>query len=592
MPPQAAPQSGQASTASSPSLSPIPQYRLRLFVVGVAERLREAKASGVSEAEILSTIRTERLALAEALSQENFRDAFARAYEQAHNAVMPAAHVSAEEARRATDEIIAHRVNDARWLAELVTHEEFVAKARTTTEVKPEPYQLPSEKVAEMASRFAADGSSYGLDARVHNQHSMEGHRIGHLALAQVYADNGPLHAVLEQNLTHALGGDAAGAKRLASDWLEARRKPAIATADTLGVGGEVYQQVMQRSNAPQPIKLQAQASAPEHFPVVPTAATGLLAGTALTPRVSEENKTRQQKAEDVIYTLNHALTCLSITDLLVMPTVNGVLGTMFGKSAPKFGCAGHGHDGHHHHHDDHHHHGHSPWDELKAPFRKMRDWVKSDAPLSEKLKSIGSNTKNWLISEAAGDVGAVAPTIVLQRFAPGFMEGIRNTVEPVVGKWFKHGAEKAARQWADKHGIDRNSQECVDRAKELYEYEVRHLPQMAIWTLSSIGISWGTMKVLSPEMRLGEFARTKIVGAGVTAGLVMGARAFSPNAAHGWDQGISKNIIVPTTKILGKPFGVKDEDVDKFMKRHEDKDGPELQGRVNEASTPMVQTA
>lgn len=589
MPPQAAPQSAQATTAATPSLSPIPSYRLRSFVVGVAERLREAQSNGVSEAEVLAAILAERRALVDALGRENFRDAFARAYEKAHNTVMPAAAVSAEEARRATDAMIASRINDAHWLATLVTKKEFIEQARTTTETKPVPYVLPPEKFAEMVGRFSAEGSPYGPDARVHYQQSMEGQRIGHLVLAQVYADKGPLQAVLEQNLAQALGGDTTTAKRLAEDWLEARRAPAIATAETLGVTGEVYQQVMQRSNVPHAV---------QETPTAETSADRkLLAGTALSPAMREANKSRQQKAEDFIYTLNHALTCLSITDLLVMPTVNGVLGTMFGSNTPKFGCAGHG-DGHHHHHHHHdhdhdhgHHHEHSPWDELKAPFRRLRDWVKSDAPLGEKLKSIGSNTRNWLISEAAGDVGAVVPTIALQRFAPGFMEGIRNAVEPVVGGWFKRGADKAAHQWADKHGLAYDSQECVDRAKELYEYEVRHLPQMAIWTLSSIGISWGTMKMLSPKMGLGEFARTKIVGAGVTAGLVVGARAFSPNAAHGWDQGISKHVIVPTTKILGKPFGVENEDVDKFMRRHDDPEGPKLQGRVQEAPA-LAQTA
>jgi len=338
---------------------------------------------------------------------------------------------------------------------------------------------------------------------------------------------------------------------------------------------------------------------------------------TVLTP-LQERDKTAQQKAEDMIYTFNHALTCLSITDLLVMPTVNGVLGTIMGNKAPRFGCAGHDHgkDGHGHGHDhghsdhhhvhgpgcghDHHDHGHtptpkgkpSPWDELKAPWRNLRAWFKSDEPWSQKLKSIGQNSKHWLISEAAGDLGAVVPTIVLQRTAPGFMSGIRHTLEPVVGKWFERGAHKAANQWADKHGIARDSDECVTRAQELYEYEMRHLPQMAVWTLSSVGISWGSMKYLAPEMKMGEFFRTKIVGAGVTAGLVMGARAFSPNAAHGWDQSISKHIIVPTTKILGKPFGVKSEDVDTFMKKRNDEDAPQLQGRVEEPGQKLAHSA
>ena len=182
-----------------------------------------------------------------------------------------------------------------------------------------------------------------------------------------------------------------------------------------------------------------------------------------------------------------------------------------------------------------------------------------------------------------------MVPTLVMQRFAPGLMGTMRRGLESVFGGSFQRGSKKAAEKWADKNGLEHDSIECINRAQELYEYEVRHLPQMAVWTAASIGISYGVMRHLSPAMTLPEFARTKIVGAGVTAGLVVGARAFSPNAAHSWDQKVSEHIIVPTTKILGKPFGVKDEDVDRAVERHRD-DAPVLKGRLQEA--PLQQVA
>lgn len=217
-----------------------------------------------------------------------------------------------------------------------------------------------------------------------------------------------------------------------------------------------------------------------------------------------------------------------------------------------------------------------------------MRNWFRSDEPWSEKLKMVGKNSRSWLISEAAGDIGAVVPTLVMQRFTPGLMDSMRRGLESVFGGSFRRGSQKAAEKWADKNGLDHDSVECVNRAQELYNYEIRHLPQMAVWTAASIGISYGVMRHLNHEITIPEFARTKIVGAGVTAGLVVGARAFSPNAAHGWDQKVSETIIVPTTKILGKPFGVKDEDVDRAVERHRD-DAPVLRGRVQESAPQQV---
>lgn len=575
MPPQAAPQSGQASTAVSPSLLPIPPYRVHLFEIGVAERLREAKTHGVSEAEVLATIRTERLALVTAITQENFRSAFASSYEQAHNAVMPAAAVSPEEARRATDEIIAHRVNDAQWLAQLVTQPAFIEKARSTTETKPTPYRLPREKVAEMVSRFAADGSSYGVDARVHNQQAMEGHRIGHLALAQVYAENGPLHAVLEQNLTQALGGDAATAKRLGSDWLEARRQPAIATADTLGVGGEVYEQVMQRSAAPT-------ASSPAPAATIGTAAkitalAPLNHTTALHAIPSEHEKNDQQRAEDVIYTLNHALTCLSITDTLVAPAIGAMSEKWFGKRVEVCG---------HDHGPGDHHHGR----DMHADQR------------SNELRPLWKRAGDWIIGEAVGDLGAVGFTVGVQRMFPGFMSGVRHTLEPVLGGMFRRGAERAAASWGEKNGLEKGDPAIATRAQELYQYEMNHLPQMAVWTGSSVGINYATMwgmnqwrthrTGIESDFNLWKFTKGKSLGAAVTAGLVMGARALAPNAAHGWDQSAGKHVVVPLTKILGKPFGVRTEDVDKFNQKRSGEDVPAdmptLEGRVAQAPGPQ----
>lgn len=574
MPVQAAPQSGQASTAVSPSLLPIPPYRVHLFEIGVAERLRDAQARGVSEAEVLATIRTERLALADAIGQENFRAAFAAEYEKAHNAVMPAAAVSAEEARRATDEIIDHRINDARWLATLVTQQDFVAKARMTTDLKPEPYQLPREKIAEMVSRFTAEGSSYGLDARVHNQHAMEGHRIGHLALMQVYADQGPLHAVLEQNLIKSLGGDEAAAKRLSSDWLEARRKPAIATADTLGAGGEVYRQVMQRS-AQAPAK-PANTPVPNTLPTVTkiAALSPLAQTTALHAAPNEHDKSDQQRAEDVIYTLNHALTCLSITDTLVAPAIGAMSEKWFGKRVEV--C------GHDHAHDDHH--GHSHGHDMHAEQR------------SNELRPLWKRAGDWIIGEAVGDLGAVGFTIGAQRLFPGVMSGIRHGLEPVLGGMFRRGAERAAVSWGEKNGLEKSDPAIANRAQELYQYEMNHLPQMAVWTVSSVGINYATMWGMNQwrnhrtgvesDFNLWKFTKGKSLGAAVTAGLVMGARALAPNAAHGWDQSAGKHVVVPLTKILGKPFGVRTEDVDKFNEKRSGEDTPTLEGRLAEAPT------
>lgn len=573
---QEAPNVGQASAASSPSLVPIPPFRVRLFETGVGERLREESAKGISEAHTLQSIARERTALAAAIETEPFRAVFAQAYEQAHNTLQPQAPISAEQARRAIDDIIKNRANDARTLAQLVTQPDFIERAKNAPP-KPAQFELPPEKITEMVARFTAEGSSYGIDARIHNQQAMAGHRVGHLALLQAFAENGPLQAPLAQALKAQLPDmDDTAIHALAGDWLESRREPAHAAAEALREGGAVYEAVMQRSDTP-PVKATSDAAKPAPLAgaAARTATTGamvttpfMLQTTALTPAERESHKSGQQKAEDVMYTLNHAITCLSVTDLLIAPLISTASEKWFGK---RVDICGHDHDhdhGKHHHHDDHDHdhdhghgHGHGH-DHGKKPFSKRFG--------------------NWVIGEAVGDIGAVAPTIALQRFAPGFMNGIRGVLEPMVGGFFRRGSNKAAQQWAEKNNLAPDNAQVTARAEELYEYEVSHLPQMAVWTLSSVVLNYLTMKFLDRDTNMGTFLKQKSAGAAITAGLVVSARAFSPNAAHNWDRTMGKHVVAPLTKLLGKPFGVEEKQVDDFARKRDQAQGLVYQGRLS----------
>lgn len=301
---------------------------------------------------------------------------------------------------------------------------------------------------------------------------------------------------------------------------------------------------------------------------------------TVLTPTERERKKTPQQRAEDVIYTLNHTFTCLTLTDLVLVPVIRAITGWRIGHShdeppsapisdaeklerAHKEGagrgmltklisgeskgasqssldkvCCAEGGAGHNHNHDHHE----------KLPF-----WKRAG---------------HWAVGEAIGDVGAAFVTIPMQRLLPGMMDGIRRMVEPVVGGFFRRGAEHAAHKWADKHGLTYDNQDVIDRAHKLYEYEMHHLPQMAVWTVSSIGLHWAVMRKLEPAITVGEFARMKAVGAGITAATVFGARAAAPDKAHKWDETAGRYVVMPLTKTVGKVFGVKERDVDDYHAR------------------------
>ncbi len=385
-------------------------------------------------------------------------------------------------------------------------------------------------------------------------------------------------------------------------------------------------------------------------------------------PAAREHRKSMQQRAEDFIYTLNHAVTCLSLTDFLIAPFFASVFG---------WNICGHGHD----HSKDGGHgssggsaysgassaHVHGPgcghdvnlsnftrssqsgestlrasipqniamhpispealraqgnattaaqdrarleallqgkgihippsheatpeimgppkpphlqqpqpavatptppepktfWEKTKA------QWSKAQASTMEYLKKHYPNFKEWFIGEAVGDLGAVPVTLAVQHFTPGIMTGIQHGLEPIVGRLMRARAEKAAARWADSNGIARDARDVVDHAESLYQYEIRHLPQMAMWTLSSCAINYGVMKYRNPAMELATFTKGKVAGAAITAGLVFGTRTLAPEAAHRWDETMGRRVVVPVTKKVGRIFGIEEKEVDAQHEKH-----------------------
>jgi hypothetical protein len=417
-------------------------------------------------------------------------------------------------------------------------------------------------------------------------------------------------------------------------------------------------------------------------------------------PAERERRKTAQQRAEDFIYTLNHAVTCLSLTDFVIAPFFSSVFG---------WNICGHGHDHkkdgtsshssgssnvHEHYPGCGHDHSaasassafssggaaaatpsastpvpdaakaprigggmrHSKFswkhekplmppkktavrgaafgallkkeasledgeplaegllqdvsDRIKKPTPPQKtityggaysyasepktfgekvkaQWGKAKAWMSGKLKLDSKAMKEWFIGEAVGDLGAVPVTLAVQHFTPGIMTGIQRGLEPIVGRMMHRRAEKAAARWADANGIARDAKEVVDHAESLYQYEIRHLPQMVMWTLSSIGINYGVMKFRNPELSIANFAKGKVAGAAITAGLVFGTRTLVPDKAHAWDTTVSSKVVVPVVKKVGRIFGIDERDVDDFSRRqHRDSPGASWTDRVAKGDT------
>ena len=238
-----------------------------------------------------------------------------------------------------------------------------------------------------------------------------------------------------------------------------------------------------------------------------------------------EASKTPRDKAEDYAYTINHALACTA-TDL-----IDPYVGKWTQKYLNRRVSIGCGHD-------------HS-----------------ADG---------GSTAQNW-IGEVVGDFGAVPLTILVQRQMPWLMDAVRYVAEPILGDFFRHGAKEAARTRAMEalqQGVPYSAEDFRAHAKEIYRYEMQHLPQGLMWTASSIGLNIATQKAIGNPSPASHIFAGKVTGSALSTGLLFGVRGLAPETAHRWDRWATSTVLLPGAKVIGKLIGVHEKDIESVAQK------------------------
>lgn len=231
-----------------------------------------------------------------------------------------------------------------------------------------------------------------------------------------------------------------------------------------------------------------------------------------------ERAKTDMRKAEDIAYTINHTITCLGL-DIFV-PIIS-------------------------------------------AYYTRWRHGA-----IDAHQEHFFEHLKEWFTGEIVGDLGAVPVTIAAQRMAPGFMQTLNSGMETILGPAYRWGAQRAARHWAQEQGIAEDSPEFKAHARQLYDNEVSHLSQAAVWTLAAFVLNVATQKAIGSSYSTRQIIEGKLVGALMATTVVLGARALDPEKAHKWDQYTSQNIFLPLTKKVGGLFGIDHKTVERMAQK------------------------
>ena len=252
-------------------------------------------------------------------------------------------------------------------------------------------------------------------------------------------------------------------------------------------------------------------------------------------------SKTPQEKADDWAYTINHAISC-GLTDVFIQPPVAAWVQT----HAPDWGWfrwLTHLFEDHNHHGcTQDHPHGHA-------------------AAASPGVRAYWAHLKHWYQGEFIADAVAVPLTMTVQRLAPGLMHGLRRIIEPWVGRFFRAGAEKSARDWAAQQSISVDAPEAKAKAAQFYEHEVSHLPQALVWNAFSIPINIGTMMYLNrSEPNKGalllKLLLGKSFGSAVSNGALIGGRALHPELFRRWDTLQTTHVILPVSRAIDRMLG------------------------------------
>lgn len=176
---------------------------------------------------------------------------------------------------------------------------------------------------------------------------------------------------------------------------------------------------------------------------------------------------------------------------------------------------------------------------------------------VSHKGDSLGSRAGRWMAAELIGDWLAVIPTVAAQRYAPHAMQQMGDVLSYSIGPVFRYGAHRSAQSWAKEQHLRPDAPEVTAKAEALYDHEIHHLPQAAVWTVSSTALTLGALRALGDRYTHASNATAKIIGASTSIAGVLGTRALAPDTAQRWDSWTQEQLFTPATRIITDGLGL-----------------------------------
>ncbi len=547
-------------------------YRDAAFRAMVVRRMDSEKSRGQRPEQVAASIAAEQRALASTITDPALIDVAGDALLKAQTTITSNAryHSTPEQAREAMHQIMHRRAAEANHFADLLSQPNYVASlaALTPAEADAAVPPLRDVKMSEVLDDLLhlENGKPQVI---AHIDATAKGAMLGHDALAAVFAPDGALRDALTKGLAAALPAmDKQQIDSIAKQWLGTREAAAKLTSELSANDGAAYREAVRQSTE--------WHRQPHDAPLATvTPATTVHAARLekeLSARAHEKEKNANQRAEDVAYTINHALSC-GTTDVVLQPLIAAAFGV-------NVGCGDSSHD--HKHDHSHEHHEHEICGYKRYTCRAIAEPHHHPKPKLT-LSTFAHEAGHYLKGEIVGDFAAVPLTIAVQRLFPDFMNGIRKITDPLFGWAFRSGANRTARHWGQQQGLTADAPEVKAHAEEIYQHEVSHLPQAVVWNMFAYPLGAVAQKMGGHGRSYPEIFKSKLVGAIVSNGILIGGRMVAPAAAQKWDAVTSEKVFLPASKTIGKVFGVDEKAMERAAEKQKNRHAPTWTKRLED---------
>lgn len=159
---------------------------------------------------------------------------------------------------------------------------------------------------------------------------------------------------------------------------------------------------------------------------------------------------------------------------------------------------------------------------------------------------------------ELIGDGAALFGFLAVARWAPKPMEWLSRAAGKIFRKSYEHIAHANMQDWAQRHNTRPGEAEYQKKFDEWKQFQADSFAKSSIISALSVAINVASQKLLlrSPDKTIAILAG-KIAGAGITSGIMLGARAVMPRTMRQMDEELSSRYALPLVRAAHKVVGV-----------------------------------